>query len=38
MIFRSGSILIFRFHIVEVGSLSHYLQVFFTSQVVVWDF
>ena len=28
MIFRSGSILIFRFHIVEVGSLSHYLQFF----------
>lgn len=25
VIFRSGSILIFRFHIVEVGSLSHYL-------------
>ena len=23
---------------VQVGSLSHYLQVFYTSQVVVWDF
>ena len=23
---------------VEVGSSSHYLQGFFTSQVVVWDF
>ena len=23
---------------VEVGSLAHYLHVFFTSQVVVWDF
>ena len=23
---------------VEVGSFSHYLQAFFASQVVVWDF
>ena len=23
---------------VEVGSLSHYLQGFYTSRVVVWDF
>ena len=28
----------FRRSPVEVGSLSHYLRVFFTSQVVVWDF